>query len=314
MNLKKEWENWEGFRKSNEIALDEIEILSLKEITGGVPSFYRIPTGKLTYPLEFKSGYKKGLPTWALSYIDKTGLAFMIGGKFHVAGMELIASISDLFGFSRSAIEKSMARDIHFAECFRNEGFAFPVITERDGIPILGAFLKSDGDKKSMYDFLERFQEKHPEAKLIDVQPKSDSFQCTFELETVKDGWQEVLVARDSTLGRESMTFFPAWKKDDVYIYSDAVRRRHKGNIKVNDALHEVEQKIEKSRDEFVPISDPNKILNGTKRNLGKNRTIRLKNILATADDVLLQAAAFADTMSDAVLQNYRLDLGLCCR
>lgn len=268
---------------------------------------------------DYQKASIKDLPSWAIVMIKKTGIAFLYHKKIMLADKILLKYFDDYFGISHNAAQPSIWRDMHLAHLFRERAFANAVFRNREGYKILIALhsTKLDGIETDVREIvLYYLNEKKVEIYEFSYDEIHFEVEILFPM-IVKNNWILSLTIRDSNIGRESLTFYSGWRKQNGLIYIDELKVGHRKAVKMFDIIMEVNRLIKNTEDAFrLPVFiDANDIKNSLKHVLGKAKTKRFDKYLVeicTEEDLLCMAASYIDeAFYDRQLIEFRSSLGV---
>lgn len=314
--LKKEWEMDHRRRKKySNYCLDQIELLSVYEIEQDFAMFYRIN------PLDMNKIQKvrydiSNAPGWVIDYLEKTGLAFRIEGKTVIAAPELLMSFRDLFGMTGSSLRNCLWRDQLIANLFREEGFANLTIMTKDKFRVLQAIHYSDIEPEvGLYSVVEHLVRKN--GYVLNGYNKTDlRWQIELLLPETTSGWRKALICRDSEIGRESLTFYIAWRNGESLVYVSEIKYRHRSNPGLEKICSQVEAALADARLK-LPVCTVNMAVDKVKGILGKKRTDQLKLYLCSTklskdpSEIITAVSEFANSqLNDRELITCRLKMG----
>lgn len=233
---------WEDYNKSSykkKVLLDQVNILSVRKIEDGVVYFHEISPMMLKgYPYKEEMPCKVStLPGWAIRMLSVTGLAFRIEKRLYLLDELTFRSFNDMFGWTRSSSEPSIWRDFHLAQLFKERDYAYLLYTKKDKYRVVSAIHKTALDKISgdMYQVAEHYIEEG--AEIANFFYNDIRFQVEIALPREKHGWKQTLVIRDSCVGRESLTFINAWRKEEALVYTGILKQKHRSEVSLEELL-----------------------------------------------------------------------------
>lgn len=270
------------------------------------------------YPYEEEKTWKlSDLPGWAIRMLSITGFAFRIEKKLYLVDELTFRSLNDLFGWTRNASEPSIWRDFHLAQLFKERDYAYLLYTKKDKYRVVSAIHKTALDKISgdLYQVAEHYLEEG--AEVVDFFYNDIRFQVEIALPREKNGWKQELVIRDSCVGRESLTFINAWRKEDALIYTGVLKQKHRSETSLEELIPDINELINScyKKMEVTGLS-PKEILQEASSYVG----IRKKNALSCfmgqffpMDDperALVAVASFKGVGNETQEITYRKGLG----
>lgn len=313
---------WDDYNKSSykkKVLMDQVSILSVKKINDGVVYLYEISPMLLRgYPYEEEKTWKlSNLPGWAIRMLSITGFAFRIEKKLYLVDELTFRSLNDLFGWTRNASEPSIWRDFHLAQLFKERDYAYLLYTKKDKYRVVSAIHKTALDKISgdLYQVAEHYLEEG--AEVVDFFYNDIRFQVEIALPREKNGWKQELVIRDSCVGRESLTFINAWRKEDALIYTGVLKQKHRSETSLEELIPDINELINScyKKMEVTGLS-PKEILQEASSYVG----IRKKNALSCfmgqffpmndPERALVAVASFKGVGNETQEITYRKGLG----
>lgn len=320
--FKKAWNDYSKSSQKKKVLMDQINILSVKKIEDGVVYLQEISPMLLSdYPYKIKKTWKlSNLPGWAIRMISVTGLAFRIEEKLYLVDELTFRSFNDMFGWTRSSSEPSVWRDFHLAQLFKERDYAFILYTLKDKYRIVSAIHKTALDAIScdLYQVAEHFTKEG--AEIVDFYYNDVRFQVELSLPHEKYGWKQVLVIRDSCIGRESLTFISAWRKKDALIYTGVLRQKHRSEASLEELIPEINKLLLEcyKKIEIAPLADitPKEVIQEATSLVG----IKRKNVLSCylgkflpvkdTESTLIAVGSFNNIGNDIQEISYRKGLG----
>lgn len=319
--FEESWKQYLASSQKEEVLLDQLIILSLVDIRDGNAVFRKIEPLKINpyHPCLGRLMRISNLPSWALNSVNKVGLAFMYGEplKLLIPDEMVLRSFTDIFGITRTGAVPSIWRDLHLAQIFKEVGVAYLSVRKKEGKNVLIAIHRSklDAINASLMDITKELYKKL-HAVLINWDRTDIRFQIELMLPKQKFGWNLSLVIRDSDIGRESLSVYTAWRKDESIIYSDSLKKKHRTKAELDEIVKDIYKLVDKTLSETtMPKANANDVIKASKSVLGKDKIKNLKIYLtsllpATPEELLFGAAKFGNQLYDEQQILYRLSLG----
>lgn len=244
-DFRKAWDDYSKSSHKKKVLMDQVNILSVRKIEDGVVYLDEIsPMYLSSYPYRIRKTWKKStLPGWAIRMLSITGFAFRIEDRFYLVDELTFRSINDMFGWTRNASEPSIWRDLHLAQLFKERDYAYILFTVKDRIRVVSAIHKTalDAIEGDLFQVAERYM-KERAAEVADFHYSDTRFQVELSLPEEKYGWTQELIIRDSCIGRESLTFINAWKKEGALIYTGVLKQKHRSEASLEEIIPQVDK------------------------------------------------------------------------
>lgn len=187
----------------------------------------------------------------------------------------------------------------------------------KDKYKVVSAIHKTalDAISGDLYQVAEHYLEEG--AEVVDFFYNDIRFQVEIALLREKNGWKQELVIRDSCVGRESLTFINAWRKEDALIYTGVLKQKHRSETSLEELVPGINELINScyKKMEVTGLS-PKEILQEASSYVG----IRKKNALSCfmgqffpMDDperALVAVASFKGVGNETQEITYRKGLG----
>lgn len=276
------------------------------------------------------------LPAWAGNTLREVTCMYEINGKYYIPTPYVVKrNLRDLFGLSGAAVSGNIdriARDTLMAALFKEKGLVKIVARkERDGVRILEAIKGNEDGGFDAIDVAKLIHEKYGEKAVFETmyeKQKSPEYTFTFRVwfpETEKNGVVLGLVAEDSLIGRNDITFHIAGKIDDTdsVVYFGSKSRNHRCSDKPEILLEEIEQEMDKTFRKSIrtDISFDTVLKNGTSALKTKKKeqfkTILAKNLYdnyivsaVQAVEELFPKKEYADAFYDSGKSKFLLMIG----
>lgn len=251
--LKEAWLNYNHSSLKEKVLLDQIVLLSLADIEYSTATLRIIDPCRMRWPPEKRVTKIQNLPQEALNILRKTGFAFFYNKRIFLTDDLFSKTLNDIFGLSGAALEPSWPRDLHIAGIMQTLGEAYVTYYRREGYNVISSTNTSSLDKieTNLFDLAESFIEEG--AELYGWNSHKSDFEIELSFPVKMDGWDLHLVMKDSCIGRTSMTFYSAWRKDSAVVYVDTIRKRHRTQAVKEDIMNEIRDRLKKAENTGFP-------------------------------------------------------------
>lgn len=251
--LDDKWKKYQDFQRKIEMELDLVNVLSWIDTNADTQTAYFKKIDPLCLKkLDFPIVKITHLSSSQLELIRENGIALYYQKRFYLVDKLLFQSFIDLFGMTKATAKQSFWRDLHLADMFNEYGG-----------PVTATYRMCEGSRTIMAFHSRDLQTL--ESKGINVctlahrimQDKDaeikgcfytkTKFSVELDLHDVVDSWKKTLIIRDDCVGRESLTVYIAYRKEDAVVFVDELKKSHRVKTTFENVIYEIYKLIEES-------------------------------------------------------------------
>ena len=253
--LDEKWKNYQEFQNKIDMELDLVNVLSYTDTNADTQTAYFKKINPLCLKkLDFPIVKITHLNSSQLELIRETGIVlyYEYEKKIFLVDKLLFQSFIDLFGMTKATAKQSFWRDLHLADLFNEYGGSVTATYRMcDGYRTIMAFhsrdlqtLESKGI--NVCTLAHRIMQ-DKDAEIKSCAYTKTKFSVELDLHDVVDSWKKTLIIRDDCVGRESLTVYIAYRKEDAVVFVDELKKSHRVKTNFENVISEIYKLIEES-------------------------------------------------------------------